>query len=159
AGMYWATTGRPYRVDSTLIHPSRTDLPGVGTLCGWLAQRDGFNAGVPPYVITPFPHCDSKVYITPGQDGGCLRPKYDPLVHNVDPSSPEYCRGNFQLDPNLAHGRLEERLDLLHQLSASGPAIPAPLADELDIFSAQAAAILKSGKAADAFDLTKESTA
>src|SRR3954465_9515805 len=60
AGMYWATAGRPYRTDSTLINPSRTDLPGVGTLCGWLAQRDGFSRGVPPYVITPFPHCDSK---------------------------------------------------------------------------------------------------
>ncbi len=47
-GMHWATTGRPYRVDSTLITPSPTDLPGVGTLCGWLAQRDGFSKGVPP---------------------------------------------------------------------------------------------------------------
>ena len=39
-GMHWATVGRPYRVDSTLINPSPTDLPGVGTLCGWLAQRE-----------------------------------------------------------------------------------------------------------------------
>lgn len=78
-GMHWATTGRPYRVDSTLINPSPTDLPGVGTLCGWLAQRDGFSKGVPPYVITPFPHCDSKVYLTPGQFGGCLGKRYDPL--------------------------------------------------------------------------------
>ena len=37
--MHWATTGRPYRVDSTLINPSRTDLPSFGTLTGWLAQR------------------------------------------------------------------------------------------------------------------------
>ena len=47
-GMHWATVGRPYRVDSTLINPSRTDLPCVGTLCGWLARRDGFSQGVPP---------------------------------------------------------------------------------------------------------------
>src|SRR6187200_182229 len=26
AGMYWSTAGRPYRVDSTLINPSRTDI-------------------------------------------------------------------------------------------------------------------------------------
>src|SRR5580704_1282439 len=42
-GMHWATVGQPYRVDSTLIHPRRTDLPCVGTLVGWLAQRDGFS--------------------------------------------------------------------------------------------------------------------
>ena len=54
-GMYWSTTGRPYPIDSTLINPSRTDLPCFGTLVGWLAQRDGYAGGVPPYVITPFP--------------------------------------------------------------------------------------------------------
>ncbi|HEV7402073.1 MAG TPA: DUF1501 domain-containing protein [Chthoniobacteraceae bacterium] len=152
-GMHWAITGRPYRVDSTLIHPSRTDLPGVGTLCGWLAQRDGFTAGVPPYVITPFPHCDSKVYITPGQDGGCLGPRFDPLIH--DPSTPNSEAASFALDPSLAGGRLDERLDLLRGLSSARP-ILSPLADELDVFNAQAASILKSGKAAAAFDLTKE---
>jgi hypothetical protein len=154
-GMHWAITGRPYRVDSTLIHPSRTDLPGVGTLCGWLAQRDGFTAGVPPYVITPFPHCDSKVYITPGQDGGCLGPRFDPLIH--DPSAASGSEAaNFALDPSLTNARLDERLDLLRGLSASAPPIVSPLADELEIFNAQAASILKSGKAAAAFDLTKE---
>ena len=62
AGMYWSIVGRPYRMDSTLINPSRTDYPSVGTLVGWLAQRDGYSGAVPPYVITPEPHCDSTVY-------------------------------------------------------------------------------------------------
>ena len=31
----------------------------------WLARRDGYSGSTPPYVITPFPHCDSTVYITP----------------------------------------------------------------------------------------------
>ena len=70
--MHWSIVGRPYRVDSTLINPSRADYPSFGTLVGWLARRDGYAGGVPPYVITPFPHCDSTVYITPGQFGGCL---------------------------------------------------------------------------------------
>jgi len=75
SGMYYSVVGRPYRIDSTLINPSPTDYPCVGTLVGWLAQRDGYTGAVPPYVITPEPHCDSKVYITPGQYGGCLGSK------------------------------------------------------------------------------------
>ncbi|HKD37070.1 MAG TPA: DUF1501 domain-containing protein, partial [Pirellulales bacterium] len=34
AGMYWSIVGRPYRIDNTLINPSRSDLPCLGTLVG-----------------------------------------------------------------------------------------------------------------------------
>jgi len=101
SGMYWATAGRPYRIDSTLINPSRTDLPGVGTLVGWLAQRDGFSRGVPPYVITPFPHCDSKAYITPGQYGGCLGARFDPFVLDADPNAKDFKVRNLSLEQGL----------------------------------------------------------
>src|SRR5262249_46053016 len=43
SGMYWSIVGRPYRIDSTLINPSRADHPSIGTLVGWLAQRDGYS--------------------------------------------------------------------------------------------------------------------
>src|SRR5262249_19953154 len=79
-GMYWSIVGRPYRIDSTLINPSRADVPSFGTLVGWLAQRDGYSSPLPPYVITPLPHCDSFAYITPGQFGSCLGARYDPFV-------------------------------------------------------------------------------
>ena len=156
SGMYWSTAGRPYRIDSTLINPSRTDLPGVGTLVGWLAQRDGFSRGVPPYVITPFPHCDSSVYITPGQYGGCLGARFDPFVLNADPNAKDFRVRNLALDQSLTMDRLEDRLGLLHELGAHSPPIASPQITELDIFSQQAASILQSGKAAEAFDLTKE---
>jgi hypothetical protein len=156
AGMYWATAGRPYRVDSTLINPSRTDLPGVGTLCGWLAQRDGFSNGVPPYVITPFPHCDSKAYITPGQYGGCLGARFDPYVLDADPNAKNFNVGDLARDPALSTARLEERMQLLRGFGETARPVVSTQAAELDVFSAQAASMLQSGKAADAFDLTKE---
>ncbi|MDR3402154.1 MAG: DUF1501 domain-containing protein [Chthoniobacter sp.] len=156
SGMYWSTAGRPYRIDSTLINPSRTDLPGVGTLVGWLAQRDGFSRGVPPYVITPFPHCDSKVYITPGQFGGCLGARYDPFVLDDDPNAANFKVRNLALDPGLTVDRLEGRLGLLHDLTAHSTPIVSPQMAELDIFTQQAVTMLQSGKAADAFDLSKE---
>lgn len=156
AGMYWATAGRPYRIDSTLIHPSRTDLPGLGTLVGWLAQRDGYTGGAPPYVITPFPHCDSNVYITPGQFGGCLGARYDPFVLNADPNARTFHVDNMSLNPDIAPARFKERLSLLQKLSGTSANIASPLTEEIDVFNQQAATMLNSGKVGEAFELSKE---
>jgi len=90
SAMYWSIVGRPYPIDSTLINPSRTDLPSLGTLVGWLAQRDHYSGSLPPYVITPAPHCDSTAYITPGQYGGCLGARHDPFVLNGDPNAADF---------------------------------------------------------------------
>ena len=46
-------------------------------------------------VITPEPHCDSNVYITPGQYGGMLGSQYDPFVLHADPNA-----ANFKV-PNI----------------------------------------------------------
>lgn len=157
AGMYWATAGRPYAVDSTLINPSRSDLPCFGTLVGWLAQRDGFSGDVPPYVITPFPHCDSKVYITPGQYGGCLGSRYDPFVLDDDPNARDFQVRNLRLDEKvISLQKLRDRLGLLKGLASTKDKILATDADAIDLMNEQAVALLESGKAADAFDLSKE---
>lgn len=158
-GMHWATVGRPYAVDSTLITPSRTDIPCFGTLIGWLAQRDGLCNGVPPYVITPFPHCDSKVYLTPGQFGGCLGARFDPYVLDDDPNAAAFKVRNLALDESLSPVRFQERLGLLQELTVTAPKIASPNVAEIDTFNQQAANLLRSGKAADAFDLSKEPAA
>ena len=163
AGMYWATAGRPYAVDSTLINPSRDDIPCFGTLAGWLAQRDGFSKDVPPYVITPFPHCDSKAYITPGQYGGCLGPRYDPFVLNDDPNGQQFKVRDLALDPKLiSQEKLHDRLQLLQHLNQ--PASRSSLlhtddAAEMELLNQQAVQLLESGRAGRAFDLTQESDA
>ncbi len=155
-GMHWASTGRPYKIDSTLIHPSRTDLPGLGTLVGWLAQRDGFSKGVPPYVITPFPTCDSKVYLTPGQFGGCLGTRYDPYVLDADPNASNFKVTGMSLAADMPTSRFQERMGLLNEISANSPSIYSPQMADIDIFNQEAASLLQSGKAAEAFDLSKE---
>ena len=155
-GMHWATVGRPYAVDSTLINPSRTDLPCFGTLIGWLAQRDHLSAGVPPYVITPFPHCDSKAYLTPGQFGGCLGARFDPFVLDDDPNAAAFKVRNLALEDGLSADRLQARLHLQNGLSVTAPRLDSVGATELDVFNEQAATLLQSGKAAAAFDLSRE---
>ena len=155
-GMHWANVGRPYKVDSTLINPARTDLPGVGSLVGWLAQRDGFASGVPPYVITPFPTCDSKVYITPGQDGACLGPRFDPFVLDDDPNAADFNVRDLALNASLTPERLRQRMALLSGFDQITAPIYSPKSSEFGAFHQRAAALLQSGKAADAFDLSKE---
>ncbi len=88
SAMTWSITGRPYRLDSTLVHPSATDFPSLGTVVGHLAGQEFRKAGTVPYVITPFPSCDSYVYLSPGQFGGCLGREADPLILNLDPRIP-----------------------------------------------------------------------
>src|SRR6185436_11061559 len=147
------------RIDSTLINPSPTDYPCFGTLVGWLAQRDGYSGAVPPYVITPEPHCDSKVYLTPGQFGGCLGSKYDPFVLQSDPNAEDFRVRNLRLNDDLTTERLGERSRLLGELGSSARPVPSATAAEYDAQRDKATALVTTGDAARAFDLTKESTA
>jgi hypothetical protein len=156
SGMHWSIVGRPYRVDSTLINPSPTDHPSFGTLVGWLAQRDGYSGSVPPYVITPAPHCDSKVYITPGQYGGCLGVRYDPFVLNADPNAKDFRVQNLGLAEGLTAERFQDRLSLLERVGERTSSIAAREAREHDEHHEQAAHLVLSGDAARAFDLSAE---
>jgi hypothetical protein len=155
-GMYYSIVGKPYRIDSTLINPSRTDYPSFGTLVGWLARRDGYSNPLPPYVITPFPHCDSTVYITPGQYGGCLGARYDPLVLNADPNAPNFRAPNLTLSEELSPARLQERQSLLGHLDEHvGFSNMAQFAD-LDLNRSKAVDLVTSNSVQKAFDLSLE---
>jgi hypothetical protein len=156
AAMYWSIVGRPYPIDSTLINPSRTDLPSLGTLVGWLAQRDHYSGSLPPYVITPAPHCDSTAYITPGQYGGCLGPKHDPFVLNSDPNSAAFKVRDIDLVDGIPAKRLEERQNLLRTIDANSLPIDTPTAHEIDIYQAKALSLVSSGEMQKAFDLSRE---
>jgi hypothetical protein len=156
SGMYWSIVGRPYRIDSTLINPSRADYPSLGTLVGWLAQRDGYSGPLPPYVITPAPHCDSTAYITPGQFGACLGARYDPFVLNSDPNAPNFQVPNISLATTMTANRFEERRSLLghlngqaHRCAGAGPA-------ELDVNQSKAFALVTAPQVQKAFDLSRE---
>jgi len=152
SGMYWSIVGKPYRIDSTLINPSRTDLPSVGTLVGWLAQRDGYSGSIPPYVITPFPHCDSTAYITPGQFGGCLGSRFDPLVVNADPNHPSFQVAGLGISEGLTVERIRHRSFLLEQIDRPWRIYP----DDLPVHRARALELVTSAEARQAFDLSQE---
>jgi len=154
-GMYWSIVGQPYRIDSTLINPSRNDYPSFGTLVGWLAQRDGYSGLLPPYVITPWPHCDSTAYITPGQFGGCLGARYDPLVLGADPNAPHFRLPNISLAKAVTPARLQERHRLLTCLDEStGRRLP--FLQSFSANQAKAFAMVTAPEVQRAFDLSLE---
>lgn len=156
AGMHWSIVGRPYLQDSTLITPSRVDVPSFGTLAGWLAVRDGYSGSVPPYVITPRPHCDSFVYLTPGQFGGCLGPRFDPLVLNDDPNDAQFQMPNLKLAEGLNGPRLEQRTELLKAFEERGYRFATDSDRDLEINRKKALEIVRSGAAERAFNLSLE---
>jgi hypothetical protein len=156
SAMYWSIVGRPYPIDSTLINPSRTDLPSLGTLVGWLAQRDHYSGSLPPYVITPAPHCDSTAYITPGQYGGCLGARHDPFVLNGDPNSADFTVRDISPVDGITPARLERRQHLLREIEGGTVPIDTAAAREIEIYQAKALSLVTSGEMQKAFDHKRE---
>ena len=156
SGMYWSIVGRPYPMDSTLINPSRNDIPSFGTLTGWLARRDGYSGALPPYVITPAPHCDSKVYLTPGQLGGCLGASHDPFVLNADPNASDFSVPNLGAVEGITSQRQDDRRFLLDQIQQRCLPITASGSQDIDINQSKALSLMGSAAVREAFDLTRE---
>jgi hypothetical protein len=150
--MYWSIVGRPYPVDSTLINPKRSDYPSFGTLVGWLARRDGYSGALPPYVITPGPHCDSTVYITPGQYGGCLGAQHDPFVLNADPNAKDFKVPAIGLPTDMPPERIDDRRSLLEKMVDSNIAAMPTFDTNRD----KAFSMIASTEVRAAFDLSRE---
>jgi hypothetical protein len=156
SGMYWSIVGRPYPVDSTLINPTHSDYPSFGTLVGWLAQREGYNAALPPYVITPSPHCDSTVYITPGQYGGMLGNRYDPFVLNTDPNKADFKVPNIEPVAGITMQRMQKRQSLLQTVDRGLRAVDSEAMRNLDAAQQKAFSLVTSSEVRRAFDLSQE---
>ncbi len=155
-GMYWSIVGKPYPIDSTLINPSQNDLPSFGTLVGWLARRDGYSGALPPYVITPAPHCDSTAYITPGQFGGCLGAKFDPYVLHSDPNAANFKAPNIGLIDGVDMQRFANRRDLLHRIDDSMSMLTRQVPNEFDLNRQRAFQLASAREVSEAFDLSRE---
>jgi hypothetical protein len=156
SGMYWAIVGRPYPVDSTLINPSPNDYPSVGTLVGWLARRNGYDAALPPYVITPAPHCDSTTYVTPGQYGGMLGRQFDPFVLNSDPNAKNFRVPNLEPVEGMTLQRLHKRQSLLETMDQGLKEIDSLALRDLDVARQKAFSLVTSPEVRKAFDLSQE---
>src|SRR5688500_1833706 len=132
SGMYNTIVGRAYPIDSTLINPSVNDYPSFGTLVGWLARKNGYSGALPPYVITPAPHCDSTVYITPGQYGGMLGREHDPFVLNGDPNKRDFKVQSLEPVAGITVDRMRGRQNLLRSVDQTARAFENAAIRDLD---------------------------
>ena len=111
---------------------------------------------MPPYVISPSPHCDSTKYLTPGQFGGCLGSRFDPFVLNSDPNAKDFQIPGMKLDEAITLQRLLDRQSLLQTLDVHGKFVASDITADIDVQRATALGLIGSNTASEVFDLTRE---
>ncbi|MCA9037083.1 MAG: DUF1501 domain-containing protein, partial [Planctomycetaceae bacterium] len=117
----------------------------------------GYSGSVPPYVITPQPHCDSFAYLTPGQFGSCLGSRFDPFVLNADPNAKGFQVKSLRRNDSISAERMASRSSLLDSLDLHSVALAeCDMTRDLDVQRAKAMNLIATGQAADAFDLSQE---
>jgi len=123
--------------------------PSIGSTIAEHTRKDG---EVPPYVVIP---SHSR-----GTRPGYLPHEYGPYETKSRPSSTaEYKDTNFTLDDTLTINRVDNRGDLLKSFDNFRTIVDkSGMVKSIDEFNEKAQGLLTSGKAANAFDIDKEST-
>ncbi len=155
AAIYQMMTGyTPDRVSPSgqLEPPSPNDFPHMGCQITRLRPPD-----VPmlPFVLLPRPLQESDV-IGKGGTAGFLGPAFDPYYFYQDPNK-EINLEDLTLRPGVTPERLERRRTLLEAVNAAMPEIEKAVEDyALDRYYEKAFDLILSGRARNAFDLTRE---
>jgi len=155
AAIYQIMTGyTPDRVSPSgqLEPPAPNDFPHFGSQISKIRPPD-----VPmlPLVMLPRPLQESNV-IGKGGTAGFLGPAYDPYYMYQDPNG-QVNLDDFALRQEVSQERLQNRARLLDKVNAAMPEVEKAVASyALDSYSKKALELILSGRARDAFDLTKE---
>jgi hypothetical protein len=83
---YYSLTGREPLSDLVTLNASATDFPHPGSVTDYLLRRRGAPMKAPASVALPTMIADGP-FRTPGEFGGCLGKKHDPLFITSDPNS------------------------------------------------------------------------
>lgn len=155
AAIYQMLTGYPPdRVSPSgqLEPPSPADFPTAGS---HISKMMPPKEPVLPFVELPRPLQESNV-VGKGGAAGFLGKAYDPYRLYQDPNK-QIQLDDLSLRKDVSPDRLKERLTLLKGINESMPEIEKALKDSaLDEYYSKAFDLILSGKARDAFDLTKE---
>ena len=150
---YWVWTGYPYQgPNSRTIQP--TDWPYFGSVVKRLKPSDT----LPPLSSVWIPDVARlNENVTPaGQTGGIMGAEWDPDRFIGDPADPQYQVAGLQLS-GLPPARLKRREALLKQVERSFATAERSGAVRLyDGYQRQAFDLLTSGKAREAFELSRE---
>lgn len=156
AAIYQMMTGyTPDRVSPSgqLEPPSPSDFPHAGCQ---IARLKPPSVPMLPFVLLPRPLQESNV-IGKGGTAGFLGPAYDPYYFYQDPNK-EIKLDDLSLRKDVSKERLERRATLLQKVNAAMPEIETAVSNyALDSYYQRAFSLILSGRARDAFDLSKES--
>jgi hypothetical protein len=150
--VYLAITGRTSERDQIQVSATGSDWPHYGAVLAKLAPGSGT---LPVSVQVPHRAYD-QVYTCPGQTGGMLGSKYDPLIVQRDPSLPGFEVDELSLRVDAQ--RLSDRRQLLTSIDSQIRGIERGAAmDSRDQFYERSFSLLSSPDAKRAFDLSQES--
>ena len=155
AAIYQMMTGyTPDRVSPSgqLEPPASNDFPCIGSN---IAKMRGQIGSMLPFVQLPRPLQESNV-IGKGGTAGFLGAAYDPYYMFQDPAK-AINLSDFALRAEVSPERMQKRASLLQKVNAAMPDIEKAVKENaLDNYYQKALDLVISGKARDAFDLTKE---
>ena len=149
--VYLAITGRTSIRDQVQVGSTPNDWPNYGAVLAKLAPGDG---SLPMAVQVPHRAYD-QVYTCPGQTGGFLGSKYDPLIIERDPNDPKFRVDELSL--RVGSQRLGDRRRLLAAVDAQVRRLEQQaMLEARDQYYERAFAMLSSQQAKRAFDLSEE---
>ena len=157
AAIYQMLTGYPpdkVSPSGQLEPPSPIDFPTAGS---WISKMLPPTEPVLPFVEMPRPLQESSV-IGKGGAAGFIGKAFDPYRLYQDPNK-SIKLDDLALRKETPRERLENRFELLKGINESMPDLEKAVADSaLDTYYEKAFDLVLSGKARDAFDLSKETT-
>ena len=155
AAIYQMLTG--YTADTVspsgqLEPPSPNDFPNVGSN---IIRLKPIDKPMLPFVMLPRPLQESNV-IGKGGTAGFLGPAFDPYYFYQDPAE-KIKLDDLSMRSDVPKERLERRAALLKKIDAAMPEMEKAVAGyALDSYYQKAFSLILSGRARDAFDLSKE---
>jgi hypothetical protein len=144
-------------VRSDATPPSSRDTPHMGSVISKLMPPE---SSVPPFVMMPWRayHPAAPGGVAPGQHGGWLGSKYDPLLVTGDPNDANWKVDALNLPAGITSDILTSRYQLLQQLDEQRRTWDALAAtSRMTQHQARALDLLGSDEVRKAFDLSQES--
>jgi hypothetical protein len=140
------------KINSDGEPPSERDTPHVGAMLARLRETPG---SLPPFVTLPWLayHPSAPGGQAPGQHGGWLGHKYDPMLIGGDPSKPDWKVEELSLADGISYERIDSRHQLLNAIDAQRAQIDAA---DVTGLKEKAFGLLASQDARRAFDLSQE---
>jgi len=140
------------KLNSDADPPSERDTPHLGAMLARLRETGGT---LPPFVTLPWKayHPAAPGGQAPGQHGGFLGRKYDPLLVTGDPNHKDWRVQELSLADGVSYERIDSRRELLGAIDQQRAALGA---GDLTGLKEKAFQLLASQDARRAFDLSQE---